>query len=388
MSCLADRGGGGGLLRDVAVQRRAVPPEGRRPRWGSASSRRIWPGRSICMADEERRAAPGGAWPGSRRRARPSTRARSRGESSPTTRRHGGYLTAADLASFRTRARSPVRIRWRDFELFTCGPWCQGPVLAEALCRSSTWGSSAARIDDPAYAHLLIEVLKAAFADREYRYGDPNFVDVGVDELMSMSTLEARAAGIDRRARPPRAARSDRSGSLPVDLLPSPEPAASVGGRATRRTCASSTARATSSRLLPPTRPQNHRDPRYRFRAVGRAGTSRAPTRAPLRRRPGRAAEIDAEPGTGRARRRLGLRVRMPRRRHAGAGDVAGVRERLPLRSGRPGGHRRSSRVHVELSELVRPSRIPSQPRCGGGSLSEIASSRPDGQRPFRGALA
>ena len=31
------------------------------------------------------------------------------------------------------------------------------------------------------YVHLVTEILKAACADREYRYGDPLFVDVGMD---------------------------------------------------------------------------------------------------------------------------------------------------------------------------------------------------------------
>ena len=29
--------------------------------------------------------------------------------------------------------RSRCSVRWRDFEVFTCGPWCQGPMLAQAL---------------------------------------------------------------------------------------------------------------------------------------------------------------------------------------------------------------------------------------------------------------
>ena len=45
----------------------------------------------------------------------------------------GGYLARDDLADFHRRYEEPVRVRWRDFEVFTCGPWCQGPMLAQAL---------------------------------------------------------------------------------------------------------------------------------------------------------------------------------------------------------------------------------------------------------------
>ena len=39
---------------------------------------------------------------------------------------NGGYLTRADLATFRSRYEEPVRVRWRGLEVITCGPWCQG----------------------------------------------------------------------------------------------------------------------------------------------------------------------------------------------------------------------------------------------------------------------
>jgi gamma-glutamyltranspeptidase/glutathione hydrolase len=143
---------------------------------------------------------------------------------------HGGYLTREDLASFRTPRESPVRIRWRDLELFTCGPWCQGPVLAQALLLIEHLGFSATRIDDPEYAHLLIEVLKAAFADREYRYGDPKFVDVRVDELMSREHLDARAAAIDRTRSYPELPGPIGADPSLVDLLPAPQRAPLVDG--------------------------------------------------------------------------------------------------------------------------------------------------------------
>ena len=47
--------------------------------------------------------------------------------------------------------------------------------------------------------HLVTEILKAACADREYRYGDPLFVDVGLDELLSDAHVE-RAGRRDRHA--------------------------------------------------------------------------------------------------------------------------------------------------------------------------------------------
>jgi gamma-glutamyltranspeptidase/glutathione hydrolase len=203
-------------------------PDGRAPATGERFVQADLAATLDLMADEERRASQGG-------RAAGLEAARAAFYEGEIAQRivayheaHGGYLAAADLASFRTPREAPVRVRWRDFELFTCGPWCQGPVLAEALLLIERTGVPATRFDDPAYAHLLIEVLKAAFADREYRYGDPNFVDVRVDELLSADHLEARAAGIDReRAHPELPGPIGADPSL-VELLPAPEPSIPV----------------------------------------------------------------------------------------------------------------------------------------------------------------
>ena len=110
---------------------------------------------------------------------------------------HGGFLTREDLAAFHTPHEPAVRVRWRDFEVFTCGPWCQGPVLAQSLLMLERIGLPDTGIDDPDYAHSVLEVLKAAFSDREYRYGDPNFVDVGMADLLSSGHVGARVDLID-----------------------------------------------------------------------------------------------------------------------------------------------------------------------------------------------
>src|SRR6185369_713542 len=66
------------------------------------------------------------------------------------------------------------QVRWRDFEVYTCGPWCQGPMLAQALRMIEASGGLKGLTHNSAdYVHLVTEILKAACADREYRYGDP-----------------------------------------------------------------------------------------------------------------------------------------------------------------------------------------------------------------------
>jgi gamma-glutamyltranspeptidase/glutathione hydrolase len=74
-------------------------------------------------------------------------------------------------------------------------------------------------------------VLKAAFADREYCYGDPNFVDVRLDEVLSRDRIAARLEAIDRtRAYPELPPPIGADPSL-VELLPEPAPSPLQPGR-------------------------------------------------------------------------------------------------------------------------------------------------------------
>ena len=95
----------------------------------------------------------------------------------------GGYLSRDDLANFHSKITPPVQGRWRDFELFTCGPWCQGPTFVQSLLTIEKASLDGMKQNSADYLHLLIEVIKCVFADREYYYGDPDFVDVPIDRL-------------------------------------------------------------------------------------------------------------------------------------------------------------------------------------------------------------
>jgi gamma-glutamyltranspeptidase/glutathione hydrolase len=117
--------------------------------------------------------------------------------------REGGYLTMADMAAYRSPVEPALRVDWRGHRLFTCGPWCQGPVLAQALLLVERAGLDGLAHNSAEYLHLIAECLKGAFADREYHVGDPAFVDVPMAEMLSEAHVARRVAGIDRaRAHP------------------------------------------------------------------------------------------------------------------------------------------------------------------------------------------
>src|SRR5262245_16916058 len=154
-------------------------------------------------------------------------------------RAEGGLLTYEDLAAFRVQIEEPVRAAFREYDVYTCGPWCQGPVLAQALALLGRDDLAKLGHNTPAYVHLLTEALKLAFAGRERYYGDPEFVDVPIQGLLDPAYAEARRALVDpdrAHAGMPLAGNPWDIGaaSAPWSGLVAPGPAA-VGARATTR---------------------------------------------------------------------------------------------------------------------------------------------------------
>jgi gamma-glutamyltranspeptidase/glutathione hydrolase len=111
----------------------------------------------------------------------------------------GGLLTDGDLRGFRTRLEAPCRASYRGYEVVTCGPWCQGPVLLQALNILEGFDLSALEHNSGEYLHLMLESLKLAFADREAYYGDPKFVSVPMEGLLSKEYANERRELIDRQ---------------------------------------------------------------------------------------------------------------------------------------------------------------------------------------------
>ena len=109
----------------------------------------------------------------------------------------GGLLTYADLASYAVQTAPPVSTGYRGWRVYACGPWSQGPVLPEALNILSGFDLPALGQNSPAYLHLVVEALKLAFADREAYIGDPAFVDVPLDALLSPDYAARQRERID-----------------------------------------------------------------------------------------------------------------------------------------------------------------------------------------------
>ena len=127
----------------------------------------------------------------------------------------GGLLTKEDLASHQTRIEEPVTIQYGDFTICKCNTWTQGPVLLQSLKLLDQLELNQYEHLSPEYIHLVTEVLKLSFADRDHWYGDPVFEEVPLENLLSNEYTSLRATLIDMQ----QASNQPRPGD-PVNMKP------------------------------------------------------------------------------------------------------------------------------------------------------------------------
>ena len=133
-------------------------------------------------------------------------------------RKEGGLLTYEDLAAFSVRVEPPEHITYNGYDVYSCGPWCQGPTLLMTLKILEGIDLKGIRHNSADYLHTIIESLKLAFADRHAYFGDPDFVQVPMVGL-----LDERYAALRREAIDPQSAAPDMP--LPGNPWPfHPEP--------------------------------------------------------------------------------------------------------------------------------------------------------------------
>jgi gamma-glutamyltranspeptidase/glutathione hydrolase len=104
----------------------------------------------------------------------------------------GGWMSAEDLASYRSPIEKPLRTSFRDLEVFGCGPWCQGPMLLQTLNILDGIDLAALGHNTADYIHTLACALNLAFADRHSYFGDPDFVDVPLRGLLDPTYAATR----------------------------------------------------------------------------------------------------------------------------------------------------------------------------------------------------
>jgi len=131
----------------------------------------------------------------------------------------GGFLRKADLAAHKTPVVDPLRTTYRGYTVYKAGPLTQGPYLSQTLRLLEGFDLKKMGFNSADYIHTVIEAEKLALADRDEYYGDPNFVKVPMQQLLSDPYTDMRRKLID----PKKASLELRPGD-PYNMKPTKPP--------------------------------------------------------------------------------------------------------------------------------------------------------------------
>jgi gamma-glutamyltranspeptidase/glutathione hydrolase len=108
--------------------------------------------------------------------------------------RHAGLLASDDLRDWSPSIEQPLAVDYEGLTVLKAGPWSQAPVFLQQLRLLEGFDLAGMGLASAEYVHTITECAKLAFADREAWYGDPDFVDVPMDMLLSRAYAEERRA--------------------------------------------------------------------------------------------------------------------------------------------------------------------------------------------------
>ncbi len=124
-----------------------------------------------------------------------------------SVRASGGIWTLEDLDSYVVKERAPITLNYRGWKILTAPPPSSGGiVLGEML--NMLAGYDLAKLDQVHRVHLSVEAMRRAYRDRAEYLGDPDYVEMPINELLS----PLYAAGLRASIHPEKA--------TPSDLLP------------------------------------------------------------------------------------------------------------------------------------------------------------------------
>jgi len=123
--------------------------------------------------------------------------------------RGGGLITKDDLRRYRAKWRTPVQITYRGHTIYSMPPPSSGGVTMGEILNILEGYDTLPAFGSAAYVHVLTEAMRRAFIDRNRWLGDPDFVDMPLDRLLSKSYAATLRSQIDPKhatPTPPQAA--------------------------------------------------------------------------------------------------------------------------------------------------------------------------------------
>src|SRR5213593_253286 len=111
--------------------------------------------------------------------------------------RGGGLITKEDLRRYQAKWRTPVELTYRGYTIYSMPPPSSGGVTMGEILNILEGYDTIPALGTPAYEHLLAEAMRRAFIDRNHWLGDPDFVQMPIERLLSKSYAASLRSEID-----------------------------------------------------------------------------------------------------------------------------------------------------------------------------------------------
>ncbi|MDC8004615.1 gamma-glutamyltransferase [Aureisphaera galaxeae] len=106
---------------------------------------------------------------------------------------HGGIITMKDLDAYDAELREPLVFDYKDLKVISMSPPSSGGIcLAQILNSVEPYPLKEYGHNSVKAIQVITEAERRAYADRSFYLGDPDFVDIPVDTLISEKYLNGR----------------------------------------------------------------------------------------------------------------------------------------------------------------------------------------------------
>ncbi|MFO7673283.1 MAG: gamma-glutamyltransferase [Lutibacter sp.] len=105
----------------------------------------------------------------------------------------GGIITKADLENYEAKWRTPIEFTYKDLKIISMSPPSSGGIcIAQIFTAIEPFNISYYGHNSLKSVQLLTEAERRAYADRSYYLGDPDFVKIPIDTLISSKYVQKR----------------------------------------------------------------------------------------------------------------------------------------------------------------------------------------------------
>ena len=120
--------------------------------------------------------------------------------------KNGGILSKEDLAKYEVKWRKPITFPYKDLKIISMSPPSSGGITLGQIMKMiepypvATYGHNSEQ-----YIQILTEAERRAYADRNFFFGDPDFIKIPTKQLLKKNYLKQRMKNFDWKKATPSA---------------------------------------------------------------------------------------------------------------------------------------------------------------------------------------